>query len=187
MLIKKITARAKQLQKTNSRLTWQDALKKAGAEFRGKPAATGAKKKIVKTTSKRKPAATGAKRKPVKSEKHTDTKSHNVKINVTSGIKRKPVKFKRAEVDEHALNGIVKIQRGKYYEVVQGTGKGSVFYCKTIKGKPGTVRVYGCKYYEKITGGKLAKPFDVEISDNWLNKRIVKGRGVVRAVEKYGI
>jgi hypothetical protein len=177
MLIKKITARAKQLQKTNSRLTWQDALKKAGAEFRGKPTATGAKRKVVKSTNTRKKAAT---------KKHTDTKSHNVKINVTSGIKRKPVKFKRAEVDEHALNGIVKIQRGKYYEVVQGTGKGSVFYCKTIKGKPGTVRVYGCRYFEK-TGGKLAKPFDVEITDNWLNKRIVKGRGVVRAVEKYGI
>lgn len=251
-LIAKIATRAKQLRAKSPSMTWQSALKKAGAEYRGTTVKTTSKRLTVKakrgrplkrTTIKkvgsnnfnegdivlvkpeklkaeiirltnygafvkfidRRPTGgdkrgmyqikdlkslgnmqkTGAvKKTPV--SKHKDTKSHNVNIRVMSGAK-KP-KVQKADVDMNALNGVIKFQANKFYEVVKGANKGSVVKITSVR-KPtkktpelGLVTNYNVNFYE-FRDGHLCKPFLGIITDRWLNKRSIRPRLSVKSTE----
>lgn len=251
-LIAQIAARAKQIRSANPRLSWQSALKKAGAEFKGKKTTskrTPAKKTPVRKSRKigsalipehkpyfKKLTKAAAKKryydenkevfglrkdgseslivrvkdfenpefyafgseigsigkKPKTTKKratgsHKDTKSHNVNIRVVSGVKKtvRP-KIKNSDIDLNKLNGILKIQTGKYFEVATGANKGSVFYIQsTRKATKETKKAYNVKFWE-YRSGKLCKPFLAVISDAWINKRSIRPRGSVRSMETIG-
>jgi hypothetical protein len=77
-LIAKIAARAKQIRATNPKMTWQSALKKAGAEFKGT---------TVKTTSKRRTTTT--------KRKSTTKQKSKVGDPVYNAYKRAPLNVKK--------------------------------------------------------------------------------------------
>jgi len=118
--------------------------------------------------------------------KHKDTKSHNVNIRVMSGVK-KP-KVQKADVDMSALNGVIKFQANKFYEVAKGANKGSVIKITSVR-KPtnknkgsALVTSYNVNFYE-YRYGHLCKPFLGVITDRWLNKRSIRPRPSVKATE----
>lgn len=254
-LIAKIAARAKQLRAKSPSMTWQSALKKAGAEYRGTTVKTTSKRPTVKakrkTTVKRKskvgdPVYNAYKKAPIAIKKiidqlgdepdysdlkrvaaalkkkgyfmdygldaqitelrpikktptkkvgavkktpvsrHKDTKSHNVNIRVMSGAK-KP-KVQKADVDMSALNGVIKFQANKFYEVVKGANKGSVVKITSVR-KPtnknegsALVTSYNVNFYE-YRDGHLCKPFLGVVTDRWLNKRSIRPRPSVKSTE----
>jgi len=261
-LIAKIAARAKQLRAKSPSMTWQNALKKAGAEYRGTTVKTTSKRPTVKakrkTTVKRKSkvnavkllpqhkvfqvltkiqaknrkmndnkevyglrrdgsekliifnkdfdndefyafgaeiGSVGKTKKAIKKlgavkktpvSKHKDNKSHNVNIRVMSGVK-KP-KIQKADVDMNALNGVIKFQSNKFYEVVKGANKGSVVKITSIR-KPtnknegsSLIKSYNVNFYE-YRDGHLCKPFLGIITDRWLNKRSIRPRLSVKSTE----
>lgn len=73
--LKQITTKAKALYKTEKFAKWTDAIKAASKQ-------TGTTKKKIGAVKKK----AAPKKKAQKVSTHKDTKSHNVKINVTSGI-----------------------------------------------------------------------------------------------------
>jgi hypothetical protein len=83
----KITTKAKALYKTGKYKKWTDAIKAASATI-----SKTAKKSVKKTVTKK--AKVGATKKKLTPKKkvaksyHKDTKSHNVRINVVSGISK---------------------------------------------------------------------------------------------------
>jgi len=90
--LKQITTKAKQLYKTGKYAKWTDAIKAASKQT----AKVGAVKKKAakkKTAPKKKTAVKKAatKKKATAKSYHKDTKSHNVRISVVSGIN--PTKF----------------------------------------------------------------------------------------------
>ena len=117
---------------------------------------------------------------------HKDTKSHNANIRVVSGTK-KP-KIEKAAVNMDALNGVIKYQTGKYYEVIKGDQKGSVIKITSIRkptsAKEGSMlhKTYNVDFYE-FRNGHLQKPFLGVITDRWLNKRSVRPRPTVKSHE----
>lgn len=118
--------------------------------------------------------------------KHKDTKSHNVNIRVMSGVK-KP-KVQKADVDMSALNGVIKFQANKFYEVAKGANKGSVIKITSVR-KPtnknegsALVTSYNVNFYE-YRDGHLCKPFLGVITDRWLNKRSIRPRQLVKSTE----
>lgn len=253
-IIAKIAARAKVIRKGNPRLSWQDAIKKASKELKGRSTKSKVitRKKttrrvgIVSKTKKGKPrkrlskaekeynamadmykyfvveAATGkiasgweykedakdalsdygkgeAKiytlsqlKKEGKSDPrskwkyklagtHKDTKSHNVNIRVVSGTK---VKIPKASVDMDALNGIIKWEPGKYYEIVKGAKKGSVFKITSkAKHDDETKQLcYNANYYV-YQHGHLQKPFTARIPLKWFDRHSIKPRTAVKPHE----
>lgn len=253
-LIAKIAARAKVIRKSNPKMSWQSALKKAGAELKGSGAKTTSKRRVgvVARTKKGKtvkrkigdPVENAYKRAPLAVKKvlddlgdkddykslgiaqkklkklgwdmdyyldgsitylrpikkttkpkttkrvsgstHKDNKSHNVSIRVVSGTKRvKTVrpKIQKTNIDLEKLNGILKIQTGKYFEVESGTLKKSAFYIKsTSKATKDKPKTYNVKFWQ-FRSGRLSKPFDATITDAWINKRSIRPRGVVKSTE----
>jgi hypothetical protein len=93
--IKLISAEAKKIQKDHPRLSWQDCIRQASQIYKLRKRKVSGTKKVVEKSApsllsrKRKTAAPkmkAVKIKPaVKRGTHTDTKSHNVRINVLSG------------------------------------------------------------------------------------------------------
>ena len=97
--LQKITARAKQIRKAHPKMIWTDAIKKASKELAGKKVGAVKKKAAPKKAAKKKAhtkwgKVASHKRRVAGSEKHTDTKSHNVNIRVVSGMENKPIKDK---------------------------------------------------------------------------------------------
>jgi hypothetical protein len=188
-IIAKIAARAKQIRAKSPSMTWITALKKAGAEFRGTTKTTTSKRPAVKAKRKlvvkKKSKVGAAKKTPTKKQpatKHKDTKSHNVNIRVMSGAK-KP-KLQKTDIDMSALNGIIKFQARKFYEVVKGPNKGSVVKITSMIKKPVNDKYnsYNVDFYE-FRNGVLQKPFLAIITENWLNKRSIRPRPMVKPSE----
>ena len=103
-----------------------------------------------------------------------------------SGVK-KP-KVQKADVDMSALNGVIKFQANKFYEVAKGANKGSVIKITSVR-KPtnknegsALVTSYNVNFYE-YRDGHLCKPFLGIITDRWLNKRSIRPRQSVKATE----
>lgn len=91
--LQKITAKAKQIRKAHPKMIWTDAIKKASKELAGKKVGAVKKKAAHKKAAKKKPhtkwgKVASHKRRVAGSERHTDTKSHNVNIRVVSGSKK---------------------------------------------------------------------------------------------------
>ena len=103
-----------------------------------------------------------------------------------SGVK-KP-KVQKADVDMSALNGVIKFQTNKFYEVAKGANKGSVIKITSVR-KPtnknegsALVTSYNVNFYE-YRDGHLCKPFLGVITDRWLNKRSIRPRQSVKSTE----
>jgi hypothetical protein len=118
VILKKITSEAKKIRKKDSSLSWQDAIKKAGAMYRKDTTkkVSGvkkvAKKKVIKKAAVKKPAVKKViikKAAVKKTAKHKDVKSHNVNIKVVSGVKS--LETQRA----HLLNSINKANGDLFY------------------------------------------------------------------------
>lgn len=117
--LQKITARAKQIRKAHPKMIWTDAIKKASKELAGKKVGAVKKKAAPKKAAMKKPhtkwgKVASHKRRVAGSEKHTDTKSHNVNIRVVSGSKSVSINQKRNEIEKdlmHYKQGIEKVKR----------------------------------------------------------------------------
>ena len=106
-------------------------------------------------------------------------------------VKKTPVKkpkVQKADVDMSALNGVIKYQVNKFYEVAKGANKGSVIKITSIRKAPTAkeqsklYKSYNVKFYE-FRNGHLQKPFDGTITSYWLDKRSVRPRPSVKASE----
>lgn len=265
-LIAKIAARAKVIRGKSKTMTWQTALKKAGAELKGSTVKTTSKRRT--TTKKVGQIALNKKGKPRKTltkemrEYNKDVEQYkyfivNIKTGrVDSGweykedandefrdneydknvfkimtlpqmkkagikdprkdykyeigatkypkpklfkptptqtkkaaqrlVKQSTPKIKKAAVDMDALNGIIKFQKNKFYEIIKGDNKGSVIKIVSItKSKTDInplINNYDVDFYE-YRNGVLQKPFEATISDRFLNKRSLRPRLSVKANE----
>lgn len=85
--LKQITTKAKQLYKTGKFAKWTDAIKAASKQTAsvGSPKKKSAKKVAKKKTAIKKAAP---KKKAAAKSYHKDTKSHNVRISVVSGLQK---------------------------------------------------------------------------------------------------
>lgn len=79
--LKAITTRAKQLYKTGKFAKWTDAIKEASKSLTKGKKVSGVKKAVKKKAVKK-----VTKKKATSKSYHKDTKSHNVKISVMSGV-----------------------------------------------------------------------------------------------------
>lgn len=118
MTVKEISQRAKKIRAKYPTKKWTDCIKLAAKEL--KSGNVGTTKKVAKAPAKKAPAkkvgatkSVPAKRtrsrmvsKPTVS-KHKDTMSHNVRINVLSGLGGKPVPL--------VLNGVTRVTKGAFY------------------------------------------------------------------------
>lgn len=93
--LKAITTKAKQLYKTGKFAKWTDAIKEASKQLSKGKKVSGVKKAVKKKAVKKKAVKKVTKKKAVKKSApksyHKDTKSHNVKISVVSGIENVPM------------------------------------------------------------------------------------------------
>ena len=85
--LKAITTKAKQLYKTGKFAKWTDAIKEASKSLTKGKKVSGVKKAVKKVT-KKKAVKKVTKKKATPKSYHKDTKSHNVKISVMSGVKQ---------------------------------------------------------------------------------------------------
>jgi hypothetical protein len=253
-LIAKIAARAKVIRGKSKTMTWQTALKKAGAELKGSTVKTTSKRRttVKKTTTKKvgdpyyfgdgkrvyvSTLKIGKKYEWIVGAEYLEVKyigksKDFPKIKTTTKygnggylfefddggftnlstpaiyqnlrtiensvgktkkaaqrlVKQSTPKIKKAAVDMDALNGVIKFQRGKFYEVIKGTNKGSVVKITSIR-KPtnkfegsNLINSYNVDFYE-YRNGVLQKPFQGTLTDRWLNKRSIRPRLSVKANE----
>jgi hypothetical protein len=104
--LKAITTKAKALYKTGKYKKWTDAIKAAS-----KTVGAVKTKRVVKKAAPKKKAA--IKKKATAKSYHKDTKSHNVKINVTSGIGSLMTQLKDQYGKLSAKKLLEKTKRGK--------------------------------------------------------------------------
>jgi hypothetical protein len=113
MSVKEISARAKKIRAKYPTKKWTDCIKQAAKEL--KSGKVGATKKVTKASAKKVGATKSVPAKRTRSSmitktpvsKHKDTMSHNVRINVLSGLGGKPVPL--------VLNGVTRVTKGAFY------------------------------------------------------------------------
>lgn len=109
-------------------------LKKGSAEAKRFMASIRAKKKGAKKTAVKKTAVKKAPKKTAvkKASTHKDTKSHNVKISVVSGLNRN---FRRFKIYKKHLIDIVELTKGGKEYIVNSTLDGKdipIFFAKSM-------------------------------------------------------
>ena len=120
MTVKEISARAKKIRAKYPTKKWTDCIKQAAKEL--KTGKVGATKKVTKAPAKKVGATKSVPAKRTRSSmitktplsKHKDTMSHNVRINVLSGLGGKPTPM--------VLNGVAKVVKGAFYKRQKETG-----------------------------------------------------------------
>jgi len=109
-------------------------LKKGSAEAKRFMASIRAKKKGAKKTAVKKTAVKKAPKKVAvkKASTHKDTKSHNVKISVVSGVNRN---FRKFKVYKKHIIDIIELTKGGNQYIVNSTFDGKdipIFFAKTM-------------------------------------------------------
>jgi len=177
--LQKIIKTAKGLQKKNKSLAWKDAIKKAGVIYRKE------KKPVkyvkVKKAIGKKPVVKKAVKKKAISRpgKHTDTKSHNVRINVVSGYETQTELHLKKLIGKKVkiFNPIYEVanERGEWDIKILPTNKrfwiiDEVFYSK-VKGK------YFIKGNNPFSGVRHLLSFELwqddKLSDFFKGKRLI--------------
>lgn len=125
---------------------------------------------------------------------HKDNKSHNVTIKVGKQPGKKTVgktakvtrpKIERSTLPLDKLNGIIKMKRNDFYEIVAGGNKNSVFQLQSTTTAKDGAKAYNVKFWE-YRNRKLSKPFLAVISDKWLATRAIRPRSSVKVSETIG-
>lgn len=130
--IKKISARAKQIQKSYPKMTWRSCIEKASAEYRSGKISGAAKHR---KPARKKSAHRAAPKKHARrssSKRHTDTRSHNVNIRVVSGVDVKGHALKSLENELAQIKNLEHAENMLKVDLKRKTLKPGVNYKKSM-------------------------------------------------------